>query len=65
MVDIPSWDFDWQRSYRFAEPVRVEPGDAITVSCTWDNTTDADVTWGDGTGDEMCLGTMYLTNVME
>ncbi|MDP6932159.1 MAG: hypothetical protein QGG40_04545 [Myxococcota bacterium] len=37
-----------------------EVGDTITLECTWDNPTDEDVAWGDGTSDEMCLGTMLM-----
>ncbi len=61
LVDIKRWDFDWQRPYRLMEPVEVDPGDSISLSCTWDNSTANDVFWGDGTNDEMCLGTMYVT----
>ena len=31
-------------------------GDTLTLECTWDNPTDSDVAWGEGTSDEMCLG---------
>jgi hypothetical protein len=41
--------------------VRLDPGDKLRVECTWDNPTMKDVTWGEGTGDEMCLGTFYYT----
>ena len=34
--------------------------DTLVLECTWDNNTDEDIHWGDGTGDEMCLGTMLL-----
>ena len=61
LLDIPRWDFEWQFPYRLTEPVYVEAGDQIELSCTWDNPSGSDVYWGDGTGDEMCLGTMYLT----
>ena len=61
LLDVPRWDFSWQRGYRLAEPVQVEPGDRLAIECTWDNPTDEDVYWGEGTGDEMCLGTMFLT----
>lgn len=60
LLSIPDWDFNWQRTYRFTEPVQVAPGDGIRLSCTWDNTTDQDVYWGEGTGDEMCLATMLM-----
>lgn len=61
LLDVPRWDFNWQRGYRFVEPILLEAGDALSVDCTWNNTTDHDVTWGDGTGDEMCLGTFLVS----
>ncbi len=61
MLQIDDWDFSWQRSYRFEEPKLIEDGDAISLECTWDNPTDEDIYWGDGTGDEMCLGTFLIT----
>ncbi len=61
LIDVPRWDFNWQRGYRFTEPQRLNAGDALTVECTWDNPTDEDVYWGDGTGDEMCLGTFLIS----
>ena len=41
IVDVPEYDFNWQRSYNLTEPVQVGPGDTIELSCTWDNPTDA------------------------
>ena len=61
IIKIPDWDFDWQRTYGFQEPVRFEEGDVWHMTCTWDNPTDQDVDWGEGTGDEMCLGTALVT----
>jgi Copper type II ascorbate-dependent monooxygenase, N-terminal domain/Copper type II ascorbate-dependent monooxygenase, C-terminal domain len=61
MLDIPRWDFDWQRSYRFVDAKEINAGDAISIECTWDNPTDQDLAWGEGTGDEMCLGTFLIT----
>ncbi len=58
MLDIADWDFNWQRTYVFAEKKVWEPGETLSLSCTWDNPTDKDANWGEGTGDEMCLGTM-------
>ena len=37
ILDIDRWDFDWQGTYRLAEPMRVSVGDKVRVSCTWDN----------------------------
>ncbi|MCB9796584.1 MAG: monooxygenase [Alphaproteobacteria bacterium] len=56
------YDFDWQRSYVLEEPVQLNTGDTVRLSCTWDNPTDEDVAWGDGTGDEMCLGITMLAD---
>lgn len=42
------FDFNYQRGY--SHDVWVEPGDTITTTCTYD----APVTFGEGTGDEMC-----------
>ncbi|HEX6244012.1 MAG TPA: monooxygenase [Polyangiales bacterium] len=68
LLDIPDWAFEWQETYRFKEPVRLEQGDQLWVECRFDNTADKqpmidgkrleprDVRWGEGTTDEMCLG---------
>jgi len=41
----------------------VNPGDSIRVECHWNNSAPGavDVNWGEGTGDEMCLGLFYMT----
>jgi hypothetical protein len=61
LLDIADWDFDWQQSYGLAERVTVQPGDSISIDCSWDNPTPSDIFWGDGTNDEMCVGFMYVT----
>lgn len=61
MLAIDDWDFNWQRTYVLAEPKEIAPGDAITIECSWKNPTDSDIAWGEGTGDEMCLGTMLFS----
>jgi len=61
ILDVPDYDFNWQRSYRLQEPVAMALGDTLELTCVWDNDTDQDVAWGDGTGDEMCLGVTLLT----
>jgi hypothetical protein len=63
LLDIPRWDFDWQDSYIFTQPKVFNPGDSIQLECHWDNSAPgaADANWGEGTGDEMCLGLFYMT----
>ncbi len=61
MLDIPRWNFHWQGSYGFSTPKQINPGDKLYLECQWDNPGSADVNWGEGTTDEMCLGTYYVT----
>lgn len=61
VIQVDDYDFDWQRGYRLTDPVQVLPGDTLHLACTWDNPTDQSVQWGDGTGDEMCLGVSLIT----
>ncbi|MEZ4239401.1 MAG: monooxygenase [Myxococcota bacterium] len=63
VLDIPAWDFDWQGSYALEAPLVLAPDDRLHLSCEWDNSgPDAvDVDWGDGTSDEMCLTSLYVT----
>jgi hypothetical protein len=75
LLDIPDWDFAWQGAYTLAEPVVLRPGDELWMGCTWDNSAanqpivdgearePADVAWGEGTSDEMCLGGFYATSL--
>ena len=74
LLDIPEWDFNWQGSYRFKEPVQTSAGDEIRITCTWDNSAGnqpiidgqplepRNITWGDSTFDEMCLGGVTMTD---
>ena len=61
LIEIDDWDFDWQRTYVFDEEKSVQAGDKWSIECKWDNPTDQDVDWGDGTGDEMCLGLVLMS----
>ena len=55
LIHIPDWDFDYQQFYRLMEPFVVEDGSTLSVECIYDNPTDSEVNWGDGTEEEMCL----------
>jgi hypothetical protein len=63
LLDIPGWDFNWQQLYFYQRPtgIALPAGSTVKVTCTWDNTTDRAVTFGEGTGDEMCAAVLYLT----
>lgn len=72
VLDIPRWDFDWQFPYRLTSAKRFEPGDQLRIGCRFDNSPTnqpivdgvlvppRDITWGEGTDDEMCLGMLYI-----
>lgn len=72
LLQIDDWNFHWQGNYGLRQPVRFNPGDKLRVECHFDNSptnqplvggqprVPADVYWGEGTGDEMCLGIFYL-----
>lgn len=42
LLDIPKWDFNWQRVYRYDTPLEMLPSvkqfDEVTITCTYDNT---------------------------
>lgn len=73
LLDIPSWDFNWQQAYSLPDGqfVPVAAGDKVRLTCEYDNTKEnqpvvngvqeepRQITWGEGTLDEMCL--MYLS----
>lgn len=73
VVDIPKWDFHWQLPYTLREPLVVNPGDQLSVECTWDNTAGnqpvvngvqrapVDRNWGSRTEDEMCVAGIYAS----
>jgi len=61
LVDIPRWDFHWQQAFMYSAPITRSSTSSIRLTCTWDNTTNNAVTWGEGTADEMCLNYFYMT----
>lgn len=65
LINIPKWDFGWQREYIFAEPVRVPRGARLYVRGVFDNSESNPnqpskppraVTFGEETTDEMLVG---------
>ena len=71
VLDIAEWNFDDQGADAI-DPVEVEAGDDITVTCRHDQMKrdivpalkgqpERYVVWGEGTTDEMCLGILLVT----
>jgi len=73
LLHYPDYDFDWQGQHFLSQPIVLGPDDRLRLRCQWDNTAanqpvfdgvaqePRDVTWGEGTTDEMCLGALYVT----
>jgi len=58
VYDAP-WNFDMQPTTEMVTTVK--KGDALKLTCTYDNTTSAAVTWGESTYNEMCAFVFYYT----
>jgi hypothetical protein len=65
LIKIDHWNFNWQGTYAFKEPIRVPKGSWFEVEAHFDNsdTNPANqnkppkvIRWGEGTNDEMCIG---------
>lgn len=54
-----AYDFFDQKLYVLPEPLQLEQGDKIEVTCTYDNTTGSTVNFGDSSTAEMCFAGMY------
>lgn len=70
LIRIPRWDFNWQNTYAYREPVKLPKGTKLQLTATYDNTSANPrnpnsppklVTWGEQTTDEMCLAFLGFT----
>jgi peroxiredoxin len=64
LIDIPKWDYNWQETYFFKEPLKVKAGTRMDVEAHYDNSTKNPVNpnnppkavrFGEQTTDEMCF----------
>jgi hypothetical protein len=63
LLSISRWQFNWQRDYRLAAPVRFNNGDRLQIRCEHRNRTKRTVTWGENSSDEMCIGFVYVSEL--
>jgi len=70
LVNVPDWDFNWQTSYIYKEPVKFPSGTKFSLVAHYDNSpknprnpnrSPRDVTWGEQTTDEMCVAFIGYT----
>jgi hypothetical protein len=72
LVDIPAWDYNWQETYWFAEPIRAKAGTRLEVTGTFDNSAanpnnpsrpPRAVPYGEETTDEMLFAFFGATSI--
>lgn len=70
LIEIRDWDFNWQGSYFYKEPIALRPFTRIRMTAVYDNSADnpynpsnppTAVRWGERTTDEMCLVFLGVT----
>jgi len=70
LIWIPDWNFNWQETYPFREPVFLPRGTKIDVTAYYDNSEKnpnnpnrppKTVRWGEETTDEMCIAFLTYT----
>ena len=70
LMNVPRYDFNYQKATNLWKWVKVTPGETVKLTCTYDPKLAQElptlrklpphyVTWGDGSSDEMCLGLMW------
>ena len=70
LVSVSDWDFNWQSTYFYKNPLALPKGTRITMTATYDNSARNRrnpnsppklVTWGEQTTDEMCIAFLHYT----
>ncbi len=70
LVHVPNYDFNWQTTYMYKDPIKVPQGTHLGLVAHYDNSTSnprnpnsppKKVTWGEQTTDEMCIAFVYYT----
>ncbi len=75
VIDVPNYNFDYQKAYNLSTPIPVKAGDRLQVNCTYNPKLAQElpalrkapphyVTWGDGSSDEMCIGLAWTSPVV-
>ncbi|MHB1422357.1 MAG: redoxin family protein [Gemmataceae bacterium] len=69
LLSVPRWDFNWQNSYQFAEPIKIPKGTRLHAVAHWDNSRNnpynpdpnKEVRFGLQTWEEMMVGWCVFT----
>lgn len=73
LFDVPKYDFNWQRSYVLATPIRVPKGTTVEFIGAYDNSAKnkfnpdptQTIRWGEKTTDEMMQGRIFYESESE
>ena len=74
LVDIPAWDYRWQETYWFKEPIQVKAGTKLEIQAHFDNSEanpnnptkpPRKVSYGEQTTDEMLFGFFGVTSAVK
>ncbi|HEV3386506.1 MAG TPA: redoxin family protein [Gemmata sp.] len=74
LVDIPAWDYRWQETYWFKEPIEVKAGTKLEVQAHFDNSEanpnnptkpPREVSYGEQTTDEMLFAFFGVTSAVK
>jgi hypothetical protein len=68
LLSMPRYDFNWQRSYTFAEPIRIPAGSRVIANYIYDNSKrnpanpdpNIKVTWGEQSHEEMLFTSLQF-----
>lgn len=70
LVNVPNWNFNWQGSYLYQNPIPFAANSRVDLTCVFDNSTENPfqpnsppkvVRWGEETTDEMALAFVAFT----
>ena len=71
LIWLKDWDFNWQESYHYRQPLRLPKGTRLEMTAVYDNSSantrnpnrpPRKITWGEATTDEMCVAFLVLTS---
>lgn len=74
LIQVDRWDFNWQDTYDLVDPIKLPKGSTIRMTAHFDNSDKnpsnpnkppVEVTWGEQTTNEMCIGFLQLTKDSE
>lgn len=70
LVWVDDWEFNWQETYIYEEPIALPRGTRIDLEAFYDNSADNEknpndppkfVKWGEESSDEMCIAFLFVT----